>query len=289
MKFLITEIIPCWYELSWQERKPALILRVHKDFITNLKPIREEWSFIQSLKEEFQFRNFISDFGGNFGFENALQRKEKNDWIEFVGMIPKVEITKGNCKKCGGSGKDEERWDGDCLYCHGSGKNFVYDWHSVYALSASLSIFFWVASRPPEKDTSASFPQLMVIETVIRKGDYGGSLSGEISISLRKWLSSFGDHSKIPEMVQAMRTADAQMFISSRSHEYYFRVSIEGGGFSVSCPGNACGIYTTSHGYIKEGEGCSFSSHNVDTPMQQITLLTVLAALHDRARREIKF
>lgn len=54
----------------------------------------------------------------------------------------------------------------------------------------------------------------------------------------------------------------------------------------LNCPGNACGIHPVIH--WEEGEnGYKFSCHNVDTPMQQLTLLAGLATLHDKARQEM--
>jgi hypothetical protein len=73
--------------------------------------------------------------------------------------------------------------------------------------------------------------------------------------------------------------------------KYSFRIlRLESGGLCIDCPGDACGIHPDTYAEydIKEGRGYKFTCHNVDTPMQQITLIAGLAALHDCTRKEIK-
>ncbi len=74
-----------------------------------------------------------------------------------------------------------------------------------------------------------------------------------------------------------------------RIQETSFRAQVDGekGWLNVQCPGSGCGLCPSHHG-IERGRGYEFDSHNVDSPIQQLTLLAGLAALHDRARREIK-
>lgn len=91
-------------------------------------------------------------------------------------------------------------------------------------------------------------------------------------------------------MIQAMKTAYKRMFGPDHIDEYSFHayVAYKGGWLNVGCPGNACGLNPTSQGVTEKGKGYEFACHNVDTPAQQITLLAGLAALHDKARKEMK-
>ncbi len=36
IRMITREDIPCWYELSWQPKPPALILRIHRDFLKEM-------------------------------------------------------------------------------------------------------------------------------------------------------------------------------------------------------------------------------------------------------------
>ena len=121
---------------------------------------------------------------------------------------------------------------------------------------------------------------------------HGGSLGGEYSIPFVKWLATLFGTNSIPEMVKAMKIAYNRMLGLHKFDQFHFLASVdyESGWLNVSCPGNACGLNPIhGAGYdMKRGLGYEFDCHNVDTPMQQITLLAGLAALHDRARKEIK-
>ncbi|MCX6731489.1 MAG: hypothetical protein NTX55_00665, partial [Candidatus Parcubacteria bacterium] len=144
---------------------------------------------------------------------------------------------------------------------------------------------------PPEQDTLAGFPQLLVVETMFRKEMHGGSLWGEYSVPLVNWLSALGnERTEITDMTQAMIVAYTHMmgdkFLSC--HDFWAVVENQRGWLNVNCPGNACGLNPSCGHEWKYGDGYEFTCHNVDSPVQQLTLLAGLAALHDRARREIK-
>jgi len=299
-KWLIKENIPCWYELSWKGEKPAIILRIHRDFIKAVPSITPEHSIVKALMGQFKFQNFCGNFEGNFGFdEGAFENLGgvKNGFFEYLVPIPKIKVETGKpCKECKGSGKDpyNQKYgleDRECIHCNGSGKEYFYNWQLANAVSAGLSIFFRI-SHYHEKETSTSLPQLMIVDTIIDHGMHGGSLGGEFSIPLTKYLASLyqGRDTAILEISQATKTAYATIFGDvKRCNDYYFRayVGSESGGLVADCPGDACGIHPSDWHREKE-RGYQFSCHNVDTVAQQITLLAGLAALHDKARRGIK-
>jgi len=299
-KWLIKENIPCWYELSWNGEKPAIILRAHQDFVETVPVITSEHLIVKALMEKFKFRGFASDLKKDFGFDEGIFINlggVKNGFFEYLIPIPKIKVETGKpCKECEGSGKDlyAQKYgmeDRECIYCNGSGKEYFHNWQLAHAVSAGLNIFFRI-SRYPEKETSAPFPQLMIVDTIIDTGMHGGSLGGEFSIPLTKWLAFLyrGRNMPIPEITQAMKTAYGHIFGGLKHFDdHYFRAYIgsENGGLVADCPGDACGIYPSSW-HIDKERGYEFSCHNVDNAAQQITLLAGLAALHDKVRREIK-
>ena len=95
------------------------------------------------------------------------------------------------------------------------------------------------------------------------------------------------------EMIEAMIKTWQKMFPTKKVDKYdrySFRASVdyENGWLNVSCPGDACGLNPANSCGGEDGRGYEFSCHNVDSPMQQLTLIAGLAALCDKAKKEIK-
>ena len=287
---LRTENMPCWYELSWREEIPAIVLKVHKDFtaaieaIVSGKPDLPLLQMIKKLQTEFKFENFVLDFNGNFGFDNAFCRiGENDDLVEFLVGLPVVEkYTDEICRYCEGTG-EIKYLERKCSFCNGKGKNLILDWKPADAISASLTAFFWLAEFPRIKTTS-KLPQLLTVQTITMKQMGGGGLGGVYSPVLCQWLKSLGE-TQIPEVIRAMKTAYRRMYSLNRFSEYYFRAETDDGWLIIDCPGDRCSIYPSER--FSGNGGCEFSCHNVDNSIQQTTLISGLAALHDRARKEI--
>ncbi|MFH2062463.1 MAG: hypothetical protein ABIJ43_05760 [Candidatus Beckwithbacteria bacterium] len=292
IKMLTRENIPCWYELSFRKTKPAIVLRVHKDFIKSTAPVSDDAPIVADFKKQFSFKSFIGTFDGNFGFDNAFIRKgEKREFVEFVIQIPVIKKDAGICDYCNGSGEGDFL-DGKCLSCNGSGRDYELDWRMADAISASLTIFFNL-SWFPEVETSSLLDQLMTIETITVKDAHGGSLWGEFSISLCNWLYSLeqSGHYDIPEIIESMQTTHRKMYVRLDSYtKHSFRAYVrDNGRLTLDCPGDACGIHNSpedSTGQMNRGR--KFNCHNVDHLGQQLTLLSGLATLHDKARKEIE-
>jgi len=317
--FMQRENMPCIYELSWDKTKPAVIVRAHKEFLANC-PELEDAPIKQSFMEAFHFSRFESDIrNGNFGFEGVFERvAEEDGFATFRVAIPKAkkQLYKicpichgdkaslfGKCLNCNGRGKIEElcsechgakkNEDGDaCPYCEGRGKKTYIDWDSFYAISASFNIFFNIAALQLEKDkaTSCQFPQLIFVNIATDRDIHGGSLDGTYSIPLASWLSCFESGTEITEMTGAMILAWTKIYgviDKYDRNEFYSKVAYKNGWLNVSCPGNRCGLHPANNWGPEVNIGYEFSCHNVDTPMQQITIIAGLAALCDKAKKEI--
>lgn len=290
IKVITRDTIPCWYELGWRTEDAAIVLRIHKEFIS-ANPIAVDAPIVLGLKEEFGFSKFTS-FDEKFGFDDSFILANKQEgFLEFIAKLPAVKKeTDEKCERCDGSGKDD--FD-ECLSCSGTGKKEFFDWQAANAISATLSVFSALA-RFPKIQTSALFPQLMTIQNLIsRDGNrlYFG-LAGEYSDFLARWMSSFGTHTEITEMIEAMKTAYNRMLGLHEFHKFDFcaRIDSDYGWLNISCPGDACGlnpVYGADFN-MKKGLGYDFVDHNLDSSAQQLTLLAGLAALYDKARREIK-
>lgn len=68
-KLITYENAHCWYELSWQEKPPAIVLRIHNDFIENKKKINlEKAPIVENLIKELNLPEFKGDFAKDIGF-----------------------------------------------------------------------------------------------------------------------------------------------------------------------------------------------------------------------------
>ena len=287
IKMLTYENIPCWYELSWNESEKALVLSIHRDFIKNQKTDLESAPIVKMMAERLSLQPFAGDFTRNIGFGGIFERiREEDGFIQFRARIPQVKKNTGNkCKECKGTG--ERKWGGykdKCLYCDGTGKEWTMDWKEVKAISASLTLLT-IYMRHCEIETPAQHPQLMTFQTITEEGMHGGSISGDTSIPLYNFLlETFGEHVVLTEAIRAMKIAHGTMVGNQELYQYSFNAYVQKGHFIINCPGDACGLHP-SDWYAHEGRGYEFSCHNVDSAIQQITLLVGLATLNDMARK----
>jgi len=286
---IIDSNIPCWYEISWKEQISAISLRIHKEFIKNPHINLQNHFVTKSLIEKFKLSEFASNFNKDIGFNKVFKYQgEKDNFIEFLIEMPKLKKEiKGTCSFCNGSGYDKSLREA-CLSCEGTGKSFVRDWEQAYTVSASFTILS-LCLEFPKKETSSSFPQLMIIRTITAREMHGGSLSGEVSLLFKRWLMSLGnDDVELPEVNNVMQTAYKKMYrLTDYDKHSFYAIKRGSGRFITSCPGDACGL-NPEDWYDDQDKGYHFSCHNVDTPLQQITLLAGLAKLYDMAKRDIK-
>lgn len=281
---LITQAnMPRWYGLSWDPENVAIVLSIHRDMAHLLTPLTPDAPIIRTMKEEFGFATFHRDFG----FDGALMPAGDDEWIRFTASLPVIfRLLNLPCRACGGSGRDKFLSDRACLSCEGTAKEHVFDWLPAYALSASLNVLFCLLEYP-EIQTMSDLPQLMTIQLATGHGMGASALSGLFGIPLVQWLVDKGFPYAISEMVLAMRRAYQWMLGRNtlpRGDLGAFRASVDhaGGWLNVSCQGDACGLNPDHGGFSGiKGRGYRFLPHNVDNPVQQLTLLAGLAALHD--------
>ena len=297
--FIDSENMPCLYELSWDRKTPAIIIKMHRFFVESCS-VSPRAPNVSYFLREFGFSAFdcfkANLFGEQlFGFDGAFQKiGEEKDFIIFEARIPQVKKQLNEaCHECNGSKQDRNLEREKCLYCNGTGRENIMDWKPVNAISATFTVFLSLASlRCYKKDrTSCALPQLLTVETITEKKMHGGSLGGVYSIPLVGFLSSFDEDTEIVEMTKAMIKAWDKMFGKTdkyQRHSFWAKVAYKNGWLNVSCSGDACGLHPVDNWGSTPGEGYKFSCHNVDSPMQQIALLAGLAALCDKARKEIK-
>ena len=281
---IITDVnIPRWYGLSWDAQSAAIVLSVHHDMVPLVeKCLTPDAPIVREMKEQFGFTSFDKDFG----FDGTLMPMADGDgaWIKFSATLPVVfQLLDVPCSACNGSGEDSFFLDQKCGWCYGTRKDHLFDWLPAYALSASMNVLFYLLEYPEIQTTSDLF-QLMTIRLATDHGMGMSALSGLYGIPVVRWLGSRQAPYAVPEMVLAMRQAYQRMLGRTELRHGDFRASVdsEGGWLNMSCPGDACGL-NPDHGNfsVGKGRGYRFLPHNIDNPVQQLTLLTGLAALYN--------
>ena len=293
---IIKENIPCWYELSFLTEEEALSLRISEEYLRKRPLILENNMMVIGMKQQLGFEKFDNSFyGDNFGFdESFINAGIKNGFVDLKAVLPVVRKKEDRpCGYCKGTGKNELFADENCIICKGEGISYFYDWQKAFALSATFTLLFtYLYPQRKPIDSTTSRHQLITVCTITQKKADGGSLFGEFSKAIVSWMKSIGcEESFLNSLKMVTTKAYGKMYGCKLDKievfdAYDFKMMIKNGRLIMDCPGDACGLHPSEdYGGEKEETGYKFSCHNVDSPMQQLTLLAGLAALHDEARR----
>ncbi|MDO8470280.1 MAG: hypothetical protein Q7S84_04700 [bacterium] len=164
-------------------------------------------------------------------------------------------------------------------------------WERAYASSATWTVFLKLAEAFLYQRAGAQvsevfvspLTQLIEVNAVTKHGDYGGALDGRYAAAVRTVLTCFPEYARIPEVEDAMVKAYHRMMGVRSFEKSSFRAQVQSadGWFVTNCPGSRSGLHPAHDAYrdIGKGWGYEFQCANVDTPVQQLTLLAGLAAL----------
>ena len=278
--------------------KNALSLRISEEYLRKRPFILNNNMMVMGMKQQLGFEEFDNNFyGDNFGFDKSfIKTGIKNGFIELKAVLPLVRKKDDKpCGCCNGTGKNKLFADENCIMCKGEGISYVYDWQKAFAISATFTLIFSYLYTPEKSIDSKSLNhQLVIVCTNTYKEAHGGSLYGEFSKAIVSWMKNIGSvevESFLNFLKIRMIKAYGKMYGCKLDKmevfdAYDFKMMMKNGRLIMDCPGDACGVYP-SEDYLndKEETGYKFSCHNVDNPMQQLTFLAGLAALHDKARK----
>lgn len=283
----ITETdVPCWYDLRWDYNdppSPTLIISVHEDYIAQWREFPAHSPIVKTHAEHFGMEagRFHSSLSGSFGFDGALRHPGYacDGFVDFSFPIPQVRrMMDRDCRECRGSGNSRGV---ECIACYGSGREYENTEKGAYIQAASLSLFLYAASVPPERDSSAKYPQLFTVQTNAYPEQHGASLWGVFSPIFVKHLRAIRSSGKDSRVISAMMTAYYHAVDAPKPDDgFEFGMSIHEGSLHLNCPGNSTGIDPSGAGELREGKGYKFSSHNVDGLAQQFALLAGLGQLN---------
>lgn len=282
---------------------PSLLLEINNELIEKIPdPDKlKEWPFVFSLSSQFE-KDFQTlpgeDFAGDlrrntFGFKEVMKKVASPDLsiTKFAIELPaKSESKKKKCMSCEGTGKEkfpiDEKEDEKCRYCGGSGKQPIYDWERAIAIVASLQVFFVLASIFSEKIEKNSSTRKQLMSFVLRISrenmGLGTMLDAKMHSQFIEYLKAIcqnQEHVAIEQATKSMQIVHKHIFGPQRDN-YFINVYVDCPDFLVvNCDIQACGLYTAREYFERK-----LVSHNVDTPFQQIILLSALATICQMAK-----
>jgi hypothetical protein len=287
MKLMHYDRIARKYHLSWNANKKTIVIQIHKDCLQWVKPIPNNSRWIHLMDDQHEFLTLFDSFSGDlssdsFGFQRSIVKmKESKDYAEFALKLPRIRVrTQFSCEDCGGTGKrlHEFAYPTDkCIMCRGSGKKWVTNWRSAYAASASFGLLCNILDS--DQETNAVEAQHISVTMLADQGQHGSSLGGCFGVDFIDYIygNKFEVHNIIHNVTAAMQAAHRHMFGFHNYDNMCIRAESDRGSVGLRVPGDACGINTGFDSY-EVGRGREFGCHNVDTPLQSLTLLAGLAS-----------
>lgn len=282
-KCLTHQTLPCWSKLLWTPDPSAISILVHEDIIPVIDAITD-----QNPRTGYylKYGPFINE-PERWGINGSLIRAPKTEdgFFELRAVLPQVKKFKEEiCRACDGKGEDELEFK--CFRCYGTGHEAYFDWIPAYAISASLTILTdFINHFPPEQNTSSK--QVQLTAPTVHILDRAFPLGGNCGIEFTDWLATH-KNSELENPTTAVKTAwRIMMNESDVTDDWHLQaMTHEDGRLRISCPGDACELFCDPMMSMR-GHGYTLTDHNMDSPIQQLTLLAGLAATETQARLEL--
>ncbi|MEK7646146.1 MAG: hypothetical protein AAB381_00430 [Patescibacteria group bacterium] len=226
------------------------------------------------------FCTFHPDLQGEFfGFGSCIRKTHVHrDYTEFIIALPQIRKDTGlTCQECGGTGEHDVPLR-NCIHCHGTGKKIKDDWDTAYLITSNLSLMLNTIEACEETSTTES--QLATLSALSQRCEKGSSVSGVFGADLMDVLRTdpkMVSLMLLPNVTDAMITANQHM-MGPRWEMGLIGTSLEEGHLAFNSGSEGRGLNLS--GTIDEpGRGCRFSSHNIDTPAQALTIIAGIASL----------
>ncbi len=254
-----------WFSLSFEEKPPAISLGIYAPIVSKLSELFRIHRNIPYLMQLFGFKTFEPDLQKGFGFDGAITFAEIKNRYHFLRMPL-------NRK------------------------------HTVLALAVSIDTLLDVLECfpnlfPENHSADEFFFQLFTLEGSVRneEGWHSAPLGGMASPIFVEWIEKmhlqnidFSEEVERAMWISWNALATFRVKKQKRGPNPYPEFSMsygENGKFILSCIGNACDVSTTDWWRRRKGEGHDLDCHNLDTPIQQLSLITGFAKLHDIASK----
>ncbi len=259
---------PWVYDIRFSSLNRNIIIEVTKEvadaveskFIAHLRGEKNHIpGWISQLQEDVGLGEFILPFSRQWGFGGCIHTSLIEGAVLWNFDLP---------KRTSGFGQEDDTF-----------------FKALFEGSASLQLLLRVLNMIEVRHHSRS--QLLSIYGIkSSSGDYGCVFTVALSKKLCTWLVA-QDNSSIESLGNAIKVAmmrayqNFSVFGISQANDISFCVQLESGSKFVhlSCPGNACGFSPHDRADENDDEGYELVPHNLDTPMQQFTLLAGISEL----------
>lgn len=285
-KHILSDDMPCWYEIGWQATpKPAILIRVREELFTSEVNLKHLPRMMDEAAKELK-TTFVCDLEKAVGYDKfRIKRVGSTDgFARFEFRIPDLRTDPQLCFSCGGTGKDAIFTGETCRTCHGRKRRRGLSWSqgklAIRTLNSFLSSLYLC-----DCSIGSSSIQLLTLDLYYRDdiNVHQCPLSVEASKYFIKWLRTLPE-GPLTSCMEAMRIAHETMIGKSMSSPREFRARVSDGRFNMSVPGN-CACFGTEPERFDPEYGARYGSHNVDAPWQQLSLVAGISALHDMARQ----
>ncbi len=298
MKFIMQEDVRRWYHLFWDLEKGGLFLRIHREYIASM-PHKDFSVYFEGKEEELSLLPLFDRYepivgSQTFGINDSLILVGSDaDWLTYQIRIPHMVLRTGmSCPDCDGTGK--RLWLGEvgediCDACGGTKSERYYCYHEVKHVCYSLQVLLGAIAYPHDHDMPTTSQQVLSITSCSVPGGHGHSVGGYASPSLVKfWRRLSPDERstmRVDDAERAMYEAHRQLHGEVKSYyDHGFNAFVSNGQLLLRCPENACEIHSDHLGESDRGRGTNITCHNLDSGVQQLTLLAglgVIASLYD--------
>jgi hypothetical protein len=254
------ERLPAWYDITYTGAN--LTLTVYDNAAEHLRKLPSKSPMMRALQSQLDLPDFIFPTENAWGFGPVLKRTDTPDAqaASWHCAVPHV---------CASQGDD-------------------YDWQEITLLAATLQVCFtWLGVFNGE--TARAFGQLFTVDIYDPGGGLNGSsLSCTVCPPLAQWISRQPDGARHEGAQAAMQAAWLRSFgsIAPFAVRDFVALMRRPKWVNLSCPGSACGLDPADYYDEAVHKGYLLSPHNIDSPVQQLTLLVGLAALAHAARRD---
>jgi hypothetical protein len=246
------------YELVYREH--TLVVRIHPKAWSEFPQVNwMETPIVKQYEKTYGF-SFVSPDVGKWGFEKSLETSisAEDGWYEVCAKLPKIRNN---------------------------------DHNSQVPLRVSLNLLFLILSigLGEKKDTAHHLPQLIVVNGLrVEVGHHGGSLSAEVSDEVAQWIDQQPHEAHNTVIVQAMKDAYHYMWPEDRKWSRFGALCRKTGLIYLDVPGQACGLGPDKYSGGEIVGGYELVPHNVDSGLEQLSLIAGLAKLHELVKKDLK-
>ncbi len=265
--------VPAWYEIGVRDAG-TLLLHAHRKTLAAAEAL--PWATAPGpahMAKTWGLEPFTPPREGNCGFGETLvlAASDRPEWVTWEVPLPKIRASLG----------EFEEWPKSRILSLRATLDFIF-----------RNVFFCV--HYDGLNTNWPEGQLLVVEGVCLPdpgpdslgGASSGSLSASITPDVCRWLAAQPHDEHCQPIVDAMRAADGFMWEGRDSGYRFGAWCRQPKWLNLSVPGNACGLDPDGYNQANDDSGYELVPHNVDSTLQQLTLLVGLAKLHDLVRAD---